>query len=141
VSTQKFDTERFTLEKLIKTVGKEQYQVKISNKFAALENLDDDVNIKRAWETIKQNIKISAKESLGYYKSMQHKPQFNKVCLELLDQRKQDKLQWLQDPSEINGDNVKNERHEVSRHFRNKLHTMLKNKIMSLQHSKNKRLT
>jgi hypothetical protein len=32
--------------------GKEQYQVKISNKFAALENLDDDVDINRAWETI-----------------------------------------------------------------------------------------
>jgi hypothetical protein len=28
-----------------------------------LENLDDDVDINRAWETITMNIKISAKES------------------------------------------------------------------------------
>jgi hypothetical protein len=29
-------------------------------------------------------------------------------------------LQWLQDPSEINGDNLNNVRREASRHFRNK---------------------
>jgi hypothetical protein len=28
--------------------------------------------------------------------------------------------QWLQDPSEINGDNPNNVRHEASRHFMNK---------------------
>jgi hypothetical protein len=30
------------------------------------------------------------------------------------------KLQWLQDPSEINGDNLNNVRREASRYFRNK---------------------
>jgi hypothetical protein len=34
-------------------------------------------------------------------------------------ENKQAKLQWLQDPSEINGDNL-NKRRETSRHFRNK---------------------
>jgi hypothetical protein len=29
-------------------------------------------------------------------------------------------LQWLQDPSEINADNLNNVRCEASRHFRNK---------------------
>jgi hypothetical protein len=29
-------------------------------------------------------------------------------------------LQWLQDPSEINGDNLNNIRREPSRHFRDK---------------------
>jgi hypothetical protein len=29
-------------------------------------------------------------------------------------------LQWLQDPSEINGDNLNNVRCEASRHFRNR---------------------
>jgi hypothetical protein len=43
----------------------EQYRVEISNRFAALKNLDDDVDINRAWETIRENIKISAKASLG----------------------------------------------------------------------------
>jgi hypothetical protein len=41
-------------------------------------------------------------------------------CSKLLDQRKQAKLQWFQDPSEINGDNLNNIRRENSRHFRNK---------------------
>jgi hypothetical protein len=39
-----------------------------------LENLDDHVDINRAWESIGENIKISAKESLGYYELKKHKP-------------------------------------------------------------------
>jgi hypothetical protein len=34
--------------------------------------------------------------------------------------RKQDKLQWLGDSSQINGDNLKNVRTETNRHIRNK---------------------
>jgi hypothetical protein len=40
----------------------------------------------------------------GYYKLKNHKPQYDEGCQKLLDQRKEAKLQWLQDPSEINGD-------------------------------------
>jgi hypothetical protein len=61
-----------------------------------------------------------ANGSLGYYELKKHKPWFNKECSKLLDERKQVKLQWLQDPSEINGDNQNNIRCEASRHFRNK---------------------
>jgi hypothetical protein len=32
-----------------------------------LENLDTEVDINGAWETTRENIKISAKESGGYY--------------------------------------------------------------------------
>jgi hypothetical protein len=46
--------------------------------------------------------------SLGYYELKHRKPWFDEGCSELLDQRKQAKLQWLQDPSEINGDNLNN---------------------------------
>ena len=35
----------------------------------------------RAWENIKENIKTSAKESLGLYKLKQHKPWFDDECL------------------------------------------------------------
>jgi hypothetical protein len=80
-----------------------------------------------------ENINISFKETLGYYELKQHKPWFNKGCSELLDERKQAKLQWLQDPSEINGDNLNSVRREISRHFRNKKRKYLKGKIMSLQ--------
>jgi hypothetical protein len=46
--------------------GKEQYRVETSNGFAALENLDTEVYISRASETIaiNENINISAKESV-----------------------------------------------------------------------------
>jgi hypothetical protein len=56
--------ERFNLKKLKEGEDKEQYRVKISSRFAALENLDMEVDINRAWETIRENIKISAKECL-----------------------------------------------------------------------------
>jgi hypothetical protein len=52
--------------------GKEQYRVEISNRFAALENLDTEVDVDKAWVTIRENIKISAKESLGYYELKKH---------------------------------------------------------------------
>jgi hypothetical protein len=54
--------ERFNLKKLKKTEGKEQYQVENPNRFAALETLDNDVDIDRARETIAENVRISAKE-------------------------------------------------------------------------------
>jgi hypothetical protein len=41
-------------------------------------------------------------------------------------------LQWLQDPNEINGDNMNNVRHEASRYFRNKKREYLKDKINEL---------
>jgi hypothetical protein len=41
-ATLKLDMERFNLKKLNDVKVKEQYQVKISSRFAALENLDDD---------------------------------------------------------------------------------------------------
>jgi hypothetical protein len=73
------------------------------------------VEINSAWETIRENIKISAKESLGYFELKKHKPWFDKGCSNLSDQRKQAKLQWLHEPSERNGHNLNNERHEASR--------------------------
>jgi hypothetical protein len=94
-----------------------------------LENLDIEVDNNRAWETIWENIRISAKESLGYYQLRKNKPWFVEGCSELLDQRKRVKLQWLQDPSEINGDNLNNIRRETNRHFRNKKRKYLIYKI------------
>ena len=58
--------ERFNLKKLNEVEGKEQYPVEISNRFAAWENLDTEVDINKGWETIRENIKISAMKSLGY---------------------------------------------------------------------------
>jgi hypothetical protein len=50
-------------------------------------------------------------------------------------------LQWLQDPSEINGDNLNNVIHEASGHFRNKKREYLKDKINELAtNSKNRNI-
>jgi hypothetical protein len=62
-AAQKFDWERFNLRKLNELEVKKQYQIEITNRFAALENLNVDEDINRAWESIKENIKTSAKES------------------------------------------------------------------------------
>jgi hypothetical protein len=120
---------------------KEKYQVVISKRFAALKILDTEVDINRAWETIRENIKISAKEGLHYYKLKKHKAWSDEGCSKLLDQRKQAKLQWFQDQSKINGDKLNNIRREASRHFRNKKREHLKNKIIELaMNSKNKNI-
>jgi hypothetical protein len=42
-----------------------------------LENLNYIKDINRAWENIKENIKTSAKESLGLCELKQHKPWFD----------------------------------------------------------------
>ena len=69
-AAQKFDGERFNLRKLNELEVKEKYQIEITNRFAALENLIVDKNVNRAWENIKENIKTSAKESLGLLELM-----------------------------------------------------------------------
>jgi hypothetical protein len=73
-TAQKFDWERSNLKKLNELEIRKQYQIEITNTFAALENLSDDEDISRAWENIKENIITSAKESLDLHEMKQHKP-------------------------------------------------------------------
>jgi hypothetical protein len=87
-----FHMERFNLKKLNEVEGKVKYCVEVLNRFAALEVLDAEVEINTILEMIRENIKISAKESLGYYELKQHKQWFDEGCSKLLDQRKQAKL-------------------------------------------------
>jgi len=51
-AAQNFDVVSFNLRKLNELEVRKQYQIKISNKFAALENLSDSEDISRAWENI-----------------------------------------------------------------------------------------
>jgi hypothetical protein len=131
---------RFILGKLNKVEGREQYHVEISYGFATLENLGTEVDVNNSWETIRENIKISAKENLGSYELNHYKPWFDEVWSKLLHQRKQARLQRLQDPSEINGDYLNNTRREASRNFRKK-GEYLKDKINELaRNGKNKNI-
>jgi hypothetical protein len=59
----------------------------------------------------------------------QNKPWFDEECLGFLDQRKRAKIQWVQDPSQSNVDNLNSVRLEVSRHFRNKKKAYMRDKI------------
>jgi hypothetical protein len=99
---QNSDLERFDLKKLKDVEVKEKYQVETSNRFAALESLDES---------------------------------FGKVL------EKKAKSQMLQNPSQINGDNLKNLICETSRTFRNKKREYLKGKINELEtNNKNKNI-
>ena len=112
--------ERFNLRKLSELEVRKKYQIKISNRFASLENLNYSKDINRDWENIKENIKSSAKDSLGLYELKQHRPWFDEGSLKFLDQRKQAKMQWLQNQNQSNVDNLNNVRHDDGRHYRNK---------------------
>ena len=137
-AAQKYDGKRFNLRNLNDLQVRKQYEIEITNRFAALENVSEDEDINRGWESIKENIKTSATESLGMHEMKQHKPWFYEECLGILDQRKQAKMQWIQDPSQSNADNLNNVKQDASRHFRNKKKAHLRAKIEELEtNSKN----
>jgi hypothetical protein len=69
----------------------------------------------------------------------QYKPLFDE-CSKLLDQRKQDKLQWFQNLSQTNGDTLNSVKHESSRTFRNKKREYVKEKPELETKSKNKNI-
>jgi hypothetical protein len=61
--------------------------------------------------------------------------------LKIIRSKETAKLQWLQDPSEISGDNLNSVRCEASRYFRNKKREYLKDNINELAtNSKNKNI-
>jgi hypothetical protein len=49
-----------------------------------------------------------------------HKACFEEKCSKFFDEKKQAKLEWLQNPNEVNGDNLSNVRREASQHFTEK---------------------
>jgi hypothetical protein len=48
--------ERFNLKKLNDVESKEQFRVEVLNRFAALEDLDAEVEINSAWGSMKENV-------------------------------------------------------------------------------------
>ena len=125
--------EIFNLTKLKDLEIRTQYQIEFTNRSAALENLSDGEDINKAWENITKNIKTSAKVSLGLHELKQQKLWFDEECLGFLDQKKQATMQWVQDPSQSNVDNLNNVRREARRHLRNKQKIYLKPKIDELE--------
>jgi hypothetical protein len=86
-------------------------------------------------------MKTSAEENLGYQKLKNKKPWFDDECSKLIDERKQAKLQWLQNPNQINRYNLQNLSRETSRIFRKKKREHLKGKVNDLEtNNKNKNI-
>jgi len=71
-------------------------------------------------KTVKRTSKLQLKSVLVLYELKQQKPWFDEECVGFLDQRKQAKMQWVQDPNQSNVDNLNNVRCEASRNFRSK---------------------
>jgi hypothetical protein len=117
------------------------YYVEISNRFAVLERVDESFDINNAWESIRENIKTSYKHNLGHHRLKCNKPRFDN-CSVLTCLRKQAKLQLLHNPTQMNGDNLKNCTRETKRIFGNEKREYLEGKINELDtNNKNKNIT
>jgi hypothetical protein len=107
--------DRFSHKKINEVEDKEPCQVKTKCRFGDSEHLVADMDINRAWGTVRKYIKISARE-----------PRLSRIEGEVSHQRSQTRLQWLRNHSEINRENVTR---KASRYFRNKKREYLKDKI------------
>jgi hypothetical protein len=59
----RFHMESFNLKKLNEVENEEQYLTEVSNRFAALEDLDAEMEISSAWETIREYKNFTQRES------------------------------------------------------------------------------
>jgi flagellar motility protein MotE (MotC chaperone) len=94
----------------------------------AIRSSETSVHTRSTQHHVPENVIL---QSLDSYELKKGNSKFDEGCSKLLDQRKQAKLQCLEDRSEINGDNL-----ETSRHFRNKKREYLKDKIDELATNK-----
>jgi hypothetical protein len=109
------DMERFEPKKVKDVKVKQQYKIKVSNRFAASENSGGNLN-----NSVAQRVQTEDQTSA---------------------KRGQVRLQRLHDPSQINGHNLNNVRREARKHFRKKKRDYLKGKInVPLTDSKKKNI-
>ncbi|KAJ4451547.1 hypothetical protein ANN_03013 [Periplaneta americana] len=95
---QQVHIRRFNIPKLNDEETKQKYQIEISNRFAALASFDEveeKLDINSVWENIRDNIKIAAGQSIGYYETKKKKPRFDEDCSMVVERRKQAKLKCL----------------------------------------------
>jgi hypothetical protein len=77
--------DRSNVKTLNEGVVKEKYQVKITSKFAPLKMLRGQKGDRNRVGNTRKKMKISAKESLGYFQSKHHTPWFDEECSKLVD--------------------------------------------------------
>jgi hypothetical protein len=138
---QNFDLERFDIKKLDVRGVKEKYQLEILNRVLSLESLDENSDINNAWESIRENIKTTDKDNIEYQKLKHNKTWFDDKCSKLIDKRKQVKLQWLQNPSQINGNNLQNLNVKPVEHLGTRKGEYLRGRINEIEtNNKNKNI-
>jgi hypothetical protein len=94
--------ERFNLRKLSELEVRIQLSDRDFKQVRALENLSASDNINRASKNIQENIKTSAKDSLGLHELKQHMPWFDEDVYVFYIKGSRLKKQWVQDPSQSN---------------------------------------
>ena len=60
---------------------RKQYEIEITNRMAALENLSDMKEVHGAWKNVKENIKKTAEVSVGLHELKQHMLWFEEESL------------------------------------------------------------
>ena len=82
-TAQRFHRQRFDLRKLNELEVREQYQIEITNRFAALENSDNDGDVNRTSENIKEKRTDTKKEIYYYYYYYHHHHHLSMPGIEL----------------------------------------------------------
>jgi hypothetical protein len=70
---------RFNFRSYVIWKSKKSIRFKFQIDVQHLKEMNDDVGINRDWESIRGNVKVSATESLGYYKLKKHELWFDEV--------------------------------------------------------------
>jgi hypothetical protein len=78
---RKFDVESFSLKELSVLEVWKKSEIKISNRIAALENLNDSKDITGLGKVFGENIKISGKENLNLCEQKHHKVWVDEKCV------------------------------------------------------------
>jgi hypothetical protein len=74
---------------------------------------------------------LLAEGGQGCNELKKHNLMFDEGCSELFDHKKQVKLQWLQDPCEINGNNLNRVRRDANIYLREQKEGISETKLMS----------
>ena len=90
-----------------------------------MENIED---VNKIWETMREKIISSAKEGIGCVGKIKNK-RFDDECTDLVKQRQQARIKWLQDPNQINAEAYSELKRRTSSTFRSKKQVYIKGKI------------
>ena len=128
---QLIGTKRLNVQSLTEGENGIKYAVEITNKFAALEEMDEsDVNaVDKQWENIRDAIVKSAEATVGFCKRHKNKPWFDEDCVKIAKVRNEARIAWLTKNTDETRNQFINIRQAAHNMFKNKKRQYLKRKI------------